>query len=42
LAFLTLLVRDYEWRLPPQDLRSGWKKRPPEPRDGLRISLRAR
>jgi cytochrome P450 len=42
LAFLTLLVRDYEWRLPPQDLRSDWKKRPPEPREGLRITLHAR
>ncbi len=42
LAILTLLVRGYEWEIPPQDLRYDWKKRPPEPRDGLRISLRTK
>jgi retinoid hydroxylase len=42
LVFLTLLVRGYEWDLPPQDLSYDWRKRPPEPRDGLRVSLRAK
>jgi retinoid hydroxylase len=42
LSFLALLVRDYEWRLPPQDLSFDWKRRPPEPRDGLRVELAAR
>jgi cytochrome P450 len=41
LAFLTLLVRGYDWELPAQDLRYDWKRRPPEPRDGLRVRLRA-
>ena len=41
-AFLTLLVRGYEWELPAQDLDYNWKKLPPEPRDGLRVRLRAR
>jgi steroid delta-isomerase-like uncharacterized protein len=40
LAFLTILVRDYDWELPPQDLAYDWKKLPPEPRDGLRVRLR--
>jgi cytochrome P450 len=40
LAFLALLVRGYEWELPAQDLRYDWRKRPPEPRDGLRTRLR--
>jgi len=42
LAFLALLLRGYEWELPPQDLEYDWKKRPPEPRDGLRVKLRAK
>jgi retinoid hydroxylase len=41
LSFLALLVRGYDWDLPSQDLRYDWKKRPPEPRDGLRVRLRA-
>ena len=41
LAFLTVLVRGYRWELPPQDLGYDWKKRPPEPRDGLRVRLSA-
>ena len=41
LAFLTLLVRSYDWELPPQNLKYDWRKRPPEPRDGLRVELRA-
>jgi retinoid hydroxylase len=42
LTFLTLLVRDYDWELPPQDMEYDWKKRPPEPRDGIRVRLTAR
>jgi cytochrome P450 len=40
LAFLTLLGRGYTWDLPPQNLAYDWRKRPPEPRDGLRVKLR--
>jgi cytochrome P450 len=39
LAFLTLLVRGYDWELPPQRLDYNWQKLPPEPRDGLRVRL---
>jgi retinoid hydroxylase len=39
-AFLTLLVRSYDWELPPQNLEYNWQKLPPEPRDGLRVRLR--
>lgn len=39
LAFLVLLVRGYEWNLPPQDLDNNWKTVPPQPRDGLRVKL---
>jgi cytochrome P450 len=42
LAFLTLLVRGYEWELPAQDFEYDWRKRPPEPRDGVRATLAAR
>jgi len=42
LAFLAVLVREYEWDLPPQDLAYDWRKRPPEPRDGIRVVLRAK
>jgi cytochrome P450 len=42
LSFLTILVRGYQWELPPQDLGYEWKKLPPQPRDGLRVRLRAR
>lgn len=42
LAFLAILVRGFEWELPPQDLAYEWRKRPPEPRDGLRVKLRPR
>jgi cytochrome P450 len=41
-AFLTLLVRGYDWELPPQNLEWNWKTLPPQPRDGLRVRLRAR
>jgi hypothetical protein len=42
LAFLVLLLRDYEWTVPPQTLDLDWRKLPPEPRDGLRIRLKRR
>jgi steroid delta-isomerase-like uncharacterized protein len=41
-AFVALLLRGYDWELPPQDLRTDWSKRPPEPHDGLRVLLIAR
>ena len=40
LAFLAMLVRGYDWQLPPQRLGLDWSKRPPEPRDGLIMQLR--
>jgi cytochrome P450 len=40
LVFLSVLVRRFEWRLPPQRLDYDWRRRPPEPFDGLRIALR--
>jgi cytochrome P450 len=39
-AFLAVLVRDYDWDLPPQDLSYNWRTLPPQPRDGLRVRLR--
>jgi cytochrome P450 len=42
LTFMTSLIRDYTWTLPPQDLRLDRRKTPPEPRDGLRVRLRRR
>jgi retinoid hydroxylase len=41
LAFLSILVRGYDWRLPRQRLDLDWGKRPPEPRDGLMVQLRS-
>jgi len=41
-AFVALLVRGYDWELPPQDLEYNWQKLPPEPRDGLRVRLQAK
>lgn len=41
LAFLAVLVRGYDWQLPPQRLDLDWGKRPPEPRDGLIVQLRS-
>jgi retinoid hydroxylase len=38
-AFLAVLVRGYDWRLPRQRLDLDWGKRPPEPRDGLMVQL---
>jgi retinoid hydroxylase len=42
LCFLVLLVRGYAWDLPPQDLSYDWRKRPPERRDRLVVTLRRR
>jgi steroid delta-isomerase-like uncharacterized protein len=42
LTFLVELVRGYRWELPAQDLAYDWRRVPPEPRDGLRVRLRAR
>jgi cytochrome P450 len=42
LTFLALLVRGYEWDLPPQDLGYRWNTIPPEPREGLRVRVRQR
>jgi cytochrome P450 len=41
-AFLALLMRQYDWTLPPQDLTFDWQKLPPEPRGGLRVRLTAK
>jgi cytochrome P450 len=40
LVFLTVLLRRYTWELLPQDLTYDWGRLPPEPRDGLLVSLR--
>ena len=40
LVFLTVLLRRYTWELPPQDLTYDWRRLPPEPRDGLLVTLR--
>ena len=42
LVFVAILVRGFEWDLPPQAEDYDWSRRPPEPRDGLRIRLRHR
>lgn len=42
LSFLTLLVRGYTWELPAQDLTYRWTTIPPEPKDGMRVRLRAK
>jgi cytochrome P450 len=42
LTFLALLVREYTWELPPQDLGYRWDTIPPAHRDGLRVHLRPR
>jgi cytochrome P450 len=41
LAFLVLLVRGYQWQLPLQNFAYDWQKLPPEPRDGLRVTMQA-
>ncbi len=39
-TFLALLVRNYEWELPSQDLEYKWNTVPPVPRGGLRFKLK--
>ena len=39
MIFAVLLVRDYAWELPKQDLSYDHRRVPPEPRDGLRAKL---
>jgi cytochrome P450 len=39
LTFLAVLLRDFDWKLPPQSLERDWKRLPPDPRDGLRVAL---
>ena len=39
-AFVTLLVRSYDWELPSQNLEYDWQRVPPEPKDGLRVRIR--
>jgi retinoid hydroxylase len=41
LAFLAVLVRGYDWRLPRQRIGLHWGRRPPEPRDGLMVQLQS-
>lgn len=40
--FVVRLVRDYDTKLPPQDLAYRWELIPPEYRSGLRVALTAR
>jgi len=40
LVFLTVLLRRYTWELSPQDLTYDWSRLPPEPRDGLLVTIR--
>ena len=42
LVFLTVAVRAFDWDLPPQVMDYDWSRRPPEPREGLRVVLRRR
>ena len=37
LAFMALLLRGYDWDLPPQRLEYNWRKLPPEPFEGMRV-----
>jgi cytochrome P450 len=40
-TFAIALLRGYAWELPPQDLALDSSKTPPEPKDGLRATVRA-
>jgi hypothetical protein len=37
-----VLLRDYTWELPPQDLDYVWAESPPPPKDGLRLCVQRR
>jgi cytochrome P450 len=41
-VFTALLVRDYDWELPPQDLGYDYSLLTPDPKDGLRAKIHAR
>ncbi len=39
-VFAIALLRDYSWQLPAQSFETDFHKTPPEPRDGLRATIR--
>jgi retinoid hydroxylase len=39
-VFAVALLRDYSWQLPEQSFETDFRKTPPEPRDGLRATVR--
>ena len=41
-VFTVVLLRGYDWELPPQNLDMVWKRTPPEPTDGLRVRFTPR
>lgn len=41
-AFIAHALRDYDWTIPAQDLSLEWGQVPPTPKDGLRLTLKAR
>ncbi len=41
-VFLIVVLRDYRWELPEQDLGYEWRKTPPEPRSGLLAVVESR
>jgi cytochrome P450 len=40
MVFATLLLREYAWVLPEQDLSFDWSRLTPDPRDGVRTRIR--
>lgn len=38
-VFTIVLLRGYDWTLPPQDFALDWSKTPPEPKEGLRAAI---
>jgi cytochrome P450 len=41
-VFAIVLLRGYDWELPPQSFEIDYSKTPPEPKDGLRAKVTAR
>ena len=39
-VFAVVLLRNHTWDLPPQDFTLDYSKTPPEPKDGLRATVR--
>ncbi len=39
-VFAVVLLRNYTWELPPQDFTLDYSKTPPEPKEGLRATVR--